>query len=53
MENDLSQNGIFAGFSLCIVNFAGRISEAAIGGRGAFAGQCPISSVKEPKKTGA
>ncbi len=34
MENDLSQTGIFAGFSLCIINFAEGISEAAIGGAG-------------------
>jgi hypothetical protein len=34
MENDLSQTGIFPGVSLCIINFAGRISEAAMG-RGA------------------
>ncbi len=34
MENDLSQTGIFAGFSLCIINFAERISEAVKDGAG-------------------
>jgi hypothetical protein len=39
--------GIFAGFSLHIINFAGRVSESAIGGGG------PILRVIELKKMGA
>jgi hypothetical protein len=31
MENGLSKTGIFVGFSLCIIYFAGRISEATMG----------------------
>jgi hypothetical protein len=40
--------GFFAGYrySLCIINFAGRISTAAMGGRA-------VLRFKEPKKTGA
>ncbi len=42
----------FAGFSLFIINFAGRISEAPIGGPGREGGaQHPVLHVKEPKKT--
>ncbi len=40
------QTGIFRGFSLYIINFGGRISEAVMGGTGGI--QCPIL----PKKTG-
>ncbi len=37
----------FAGFSKYIINFAGKISEAAMGGAGG------AELVNEPKKTGA
>jgi hypothetical protein len=42
--------GIFAEFSLYIINFAGRISEAALGRGGGGARSALF--VKEPKKTG-
>ncbi len=38
-------------FFLFIKNFAGRISEAAMGGAGGS--QCPALSFKDPKSTGA
>jgi hypothetical protein len=44
--------GFLAGFSLqYIINFAGRISEAAMGGAGGV--QRPALRVNEPKKIGA
>jgi hypothetical protein len=41
----------FAGFYLFVVNIAGRICKAAMGG--AEVAQRPVFSVKDPKKTGA
>jgi hypothetical protein len=39
--------GFFAGFSLYIINFAGRISEAAMGGAGARSALfCALMSLK-------
>jgi hypothetical protein len=41
--------GFFAGFFLYIINFAGRISEAAIGGAGARSALfCGLMSLKRP-----
>ncbi len=42
--------GFYTGLSLFIKNFAGRISEAAMGGAGGA--QCPALRFKEPKSTG-
>jgi hypothetical protein len=41
--------GFFSGFSLHIINFVGRISEAALGGVGGA--QRPDLRINEPKKT--
>jgi hypothetical protein len=45
------QQKFFAGFYLYIINIAGRICEAAMGG--AEVAQRPVLPVKDPKKTGA
>jgi hypothetical protein len=45
----LSPTGIFAGFYLYIINIAGRICKAAMGG--AEVAQRPVFPVKDPIKT--
>ncbi len=47
-NEDFSED--LADFSLCIINFAGRISEASMGGAGCA--QRPALRDKESKKTG-